>query len=202
MRRTIILFSLALLLILPVSAQIAESGFSMSWSVIKPTYTEFVKSTSTRGMRIGYTKFFNERFGAGFDAGYSAIDDYVPRTTYESPGGAFTTDIYNYMYYYTGALVGQYYFKTSGLLIPYASLAAGATITEYRIYYNIYTDTDNRAGFLIRPEAGAYFRFKPYSTFGLKGSIGYEYATNKSDYFELKNFSNLNFQLGIMFFND
>jgi len=183
-------------------AQVAESAFHVSWTTLVPTYTDYVSKTSTRGFNVGFTKFITERFGAGLSGSYSVLDDYVPRQTYEFPGGAITTDIFNYMYYYSLTANGQYYFKTTGLFIPYASLSAGVAFTEYTIYYNAYSDSDSKTSFTIRPELGALYRFQKYSSLGLKAAIGYDYATNKSDYFDLKNFSALNFQLGVVLFND
>lgn len=183
-------------------AQIGESAFHFGWTTLVPTYTGFISKTSSRGIRVGFTKFMNERFGVGIEGGYSVLNDYVPRQTYEFPGGAFTTDVYNYMYYYSITANGHYYFKTSGLFVPYASIALGAGVTEYAIFYNVYSDSDNKTGLLIRPELGALYRFSAYSAMGLKAAIGFDYTTNKSDYFELKNFSAVSFQLGIVLFNN
>ncbi len=196
-------FILILILIgTSAGAQVAESAFHISWATAVPTYTEYVSNTGTRGFNIGFTKFISERFGAGISGSYSLLDDYVPRQTYEFPGGAITTDIFNYMYFYSLTANGQYYFKTTGLFIPYASLSAGAAFTEYTIYYNAYSDTDSNISFTLRPEVGALYRFQKYSTFDLKAAIGYDYATNRSEHFELKNFSAMNFQLGVVLFNN
>lgn len=183
-------------------AQVAESAFHVSWVTMKPTYTDYVSKTSSRGFNVGFTKFINERFGAGLSGSYSVLDDYVPRQTYEFPGGAITTDIFNYMYFYTLTANGQYYFKTDGLFVPYASLSAGAAFTEYTIFYNAYSDSDTKTSFNLRPELGALYRFQKYSTLGMKAAISYDYVTNKSEYFDLKNFSALSFQIGFVLFND
>ncbi len=183
-------------------AQVGESAFHVSWVTMKPTYTDYVGKTSSRGFNVGFTKFINERFGAGLSGSYSVLDDYVPRQTYEFPGGAITTDIFNYMYFYTLTANGQYYFKTEGLFVPYASLSAGAAFTEYTIFYNAYSDSDTKTSFNLRPELGALYRFQKYSTLGMKAAISYDYVTNKSEYFDLKNFSALSFQIGFVLFND
>lgn len=179
-------------------AQIAEGAFHVTWTTLKPTYTDFVSKTSSRGVRIGYTKFINEKFGVGLEGGYSVLDDYVPLQTYEIPGGAFTTDVYNYMYYYSLTANGHYYFKTSELFMPYAGLIMGAGFTDYTIFYNVYSDSDTNASFLVRPEIGMMYRFSRYSGFGLKAAIGFDYATNKSKQFELNNFSGVSLQIGIV----
>lgn len=183
-------------------AQEYSTAFHVGWNTMVPfSDKDFTGSTSSAGLRLGYTKFVNEKFGFGFEAGYSTLDDYVPPTTYEYPGGAITTDIYNYLYYFTIMANGQYYFTQGGRFIPYTSLGMGVAFSEYKIFYNVYQESDNNTGFVIRPEIGTLFRIKEYSSFGLKAALGFDYATNKSDYFETKNLAALNFQIGIVFLN-
>jgi hypothetical protein len=183
-------------------AQLAESAFHVNWSIMVPTYTEYVGNPSRAGFRVGFTRFINDRFGFGIDGGYSVLDDYVPRQTYTFPGGAITTDIFNYMYYYTLSASGKYFFLSEGLLAPYAALGAGVSYTEYTIYYNAYSNTDDKVAFLMRPEAGTYFRFGKYSGLGLKAAVTFDYTTNKTEYYDLKNFSGLGFQIGLVLFNN
>jgi hypothetical protein len=197
-----ILITLLMISSVLASAQIAASGFYIGWSGMVPLNKEFISETSTQGLGLGYARFFNERLGLGFDAGYSILNDYVPLTTYPYLGGAITTDIYQYMYYYSALLNGQYYFKPSGQLIPFAKLGAGAAFTEYREYFNVYNDSDNRAGFLVRPEMGIYYRVRPHSSVGFKASLYFDYATNASEYFDLKNYYGLGFKLAAVLFND
>lgn len=187
---------------LVVKAQEYNTAFHLGWNTMVPfSDKDFTGSTSSAGLRLGYTKFVTEKFGFGFEAGYSTLDDYVPPTTYEYPGGAITTDIYNYLYYFTVMANGQYYFTQGGRFMPYASLGMGVAFSEYKIFYNVYQESDNNTGFVIRPEIGTLFRVKEYSSFGLKAALGFDYATNKSDYFETKNLAALNFQIGIVFLN-
>jgi outer membrane protein W len=187
---------------LAVKGQEFTSAFHIGWNTLVPfSDKDFTGSTSTAGVRLGYSKFIDNRFGFGFEAGYSTLDDYVPSTTYEYPGGAVTTDIYNYLYYYTLMVNGQYYFSQGKRFIPYTSLGMGVAFSEYTIFYNVYQEADQNTGFVIRPEIGTLFKVKENSSFGLKAAIGFDYATNKSEYFETKNLSGLNFQLGIVLLN-
>lgn len=179
-----------------------DNAFHIGWNTLVPfSDKDFTSKTSSAGVRIGYTKFINERFGFGFEAGYSTLDDYVPPATYQLEGGAITTDIYNYLYYFTVMANGQYYFSQGKHFIPYTSLGMGIALNEYKIFYNVYQDSDRSTGFVVRPEIGTLFRIKEYSNFGLKASAGFDYATNKSDYFEVKNLSGFNFQIGIVLLN-
>lgn len=201
MNRIIIIF----LLIsgsLVAKGQEYRSSFHLGWNTIVPfSDKDFTGSTSTAGFRAGYSQFTGERFAFGFEAGYSTLDDYVPPTTYEYPGGAITTDVYNYLYYLTLVANGQYYLSQGSRFISYTSLGMGVAFSEYKIFYNVYQESDRTTGFVIRPEVGAIFKIKETSNFGVKAALGFDYATNANDYFETKNFSGMNFQLGIILLN-
>jgi membrane associated rhomboid family serine protease len=191
-----------LMISVSLKAQIAESAFHMNWTILKPINSAYIDNVSMQGIRIGYTKFLNERWGIGFEGGYSVLDDYVPRQTYDLSDGAITTDFFNYMYYITAVANVQYNFRTSGLLIPFASLGIGGAYTDYTVYYNVYSETDTGGSFVLRPKVGALYRFSTFSSLGLKAAIGYEYATNNSDRFETNNFSAMSFQVGIVLFSN
>ena len=201
MIRVIIIFFL-ITASLAVKGQEFTSAFHLGWNIFVPfSDKDFTGSTSTAGIRIGYSKFVNDKFGFGFEAGYSTLDDYVPPTTYLHEGGAITTDRYNYLYYFTLMANGQYYLSQGKRFISYTSLGMGVAFSDYRIFYNVYQEGDDNAGFVIRPEIGTLFKVTENSGFGLKAAVGFEYATNKSEYFETKNLSGLNFQIGIVLLN-
>ena len=184
---------------LTAKGQEYNTAFHIGWNTLVPfSDKDFTGSTSTAGIRVGYSKFVGDRFGFGFEGGYSTMDDYVAPTTYEYPGGAITTDIYNYLYYFTLMANGHYYLSQGKRFISYASLGMGVSFSEYKIFYNVYQENDQNTGFVIRPEIGTLFKVKENSGFGLKAALGFDYATNRSDYFETKNFSGLNFQLGFV----
>jgi opacity protein-like surface antigen len=195
----VIIFFLLITVSFAAKSQEFSSAFHIGWNTLVPfSDKDFTGSTSTAGVRLGYSKFVDESFGFGFEAGYSTLDDYVPPTTYEYPGGAITTDIYNYLYYFTVMANGQYYFSQGKRFMPYTSLGMGVAFSEYRIFYNVYQEGDNNTGFVIRPEIGTLFKVKENSSFGLKAAFGFEYATNKSEYFETENLSGFNFQIGFV----
>lgn len=184
---------------LTAKGQEYNTAFHIGWNTLVPfSDKDFTGSTSTAGIRVGYSKFVGERFGFGFEGGYATMDDYVPPTTYGYPGGAITTDIYNYLYYFTLTANGHYYLSQGKRFISYTSLGMGVSFSEYKIFYNVYQENDQNTGFVIRPEIGTLFKVKENSGFGLKAALGFDYATNRSDYFETKNFSGLNFQLGLV----
>jgi hypothetical protein len=184
-------------------AQLYSGGFSMQWSIMSPlSDTEYIGKTSVAGMRVGFTKFVGDRFSLGIEGGYNSLNEYIPRKTYEYPGGAYTTDFYNYMYYYT--LMGNvhYYLMQTDRVMPYTSLSMGVAFCEYKLYYNIYGTSDNQTGFVTKPEIGIILKAKDYSNWAFKPSICYEYATVKSSQLAIDNFSGVGFQIGVIFFTD
>lgn len=184
-------------------AQLHTGVFHIGWNTLKPlTDSDYISKTSSAGARIGFTKFMNDHVGLGIEGSSNTLKEYVPRTTYEFTGGAVTTDLYNYLYYFTIMGNAQYYFVQTKRFIPYASVGMGVAFNEYRIYYNVYEDTDSNQSFVVKPEIGTLFRINDYSKWGLKSSLSYEYATNKSEYFEVDNFSGISFQIGIVLFTD
>lgn len=179
-----------------------DNAVHIGWNMMVPLADkEYIGSTSVAGVRLGYSKFLNERFALGFEAGYSTLDEYIPTKTYVYDGGATTTDRYNYLYYITIMANGQYHFAAGKHFMPYTSLGMGIAISQYKIFYNVYKDGDNNTGFALRPEIGTLIRIKEYSSFGFKTAVGFDYAVNGNDYLGTENLAAFNFQLGIVFMN-
>lgn len=184
-------------------AQLYSNAFHLGWTTLKPlSDKEFVNKPSSAGLRLGYTKFVNERFGFGFEGSYATLNDYIPLQTYTYPGGAYSTDFHPYIYYFTAMANAQYYFVQSRYFIPYVSVGAGVAFTEYTLFYNAFKDSKSQASFAMRPELGTIFKFGEYARWGLKVSGSYEYTSAKNDYFKLDKFTALGFQLGVVFLNE
>lgn len=163
---------------------------------------EYVDNISGRGAKVGYRVFFgrDRRFSAGLDLNWAQYDEYKPKETFETESGAITTDYFNYIYQYGLTASGQYYFPLGekNRFFPYVGLGLGANHNEYRVYYNIYTDTDKAFGFLARPEAGILVRLGERRKLGAMAAVHYDFSTNSSEDFDYSNFSTIGFQFGIM----
>jgi hypothetical protein len=184
------------------SALAQEKYFYIALDVNKPTSnTSWIGSTSSNGVRAGFRAFINDRISAGLDVASQTFDEYKPTRTIEKPGGAVTTDYFNYVYSYSAVVSGQYNFPLGEkqMFIPYAGLGLGANLNEYIMYYNIYSDTDRKWGFLARPEAGILVRFSKRKSIGAIAAVHYDYSTNKSKRFGYDNFSSVGFQIGLIF---
>lgn len=165
--------------------------------------TAWIKDASARIGRGGYRFFLNPRISAGLDLTFGSYNQYKPTTTVQNPTGAVTTDYFNYLYSYSAAVSGQYYFKEAdtGILMPYVGLGLGANNNQYVKYYNIYKDSETDWGFLARPEAGILLKIGARRTVAAMAAIHYDYSTNKSSTFGLSGFSALGFQIGLAFLN-
>ena len=99
-RSFLLVFSV--LVAITAQAQLYSSALHVGWNTLKPlSDTDFIDKTSSAGIRLGFTKLMNDKLGVGLEGSYNTMHEYVPRQTYDFPGGAITTDIYNYHYYFT-----------------------------------------------------------------------------------------------------
>jgi hypothetical protein len=161
----------------------------------------WVGSTSSSGIRAGIRSFINDKFSVGLDLGMANYDDYLPTATYQTGTKTITTDYFKYVYSFSAVASGQYNFRVGNgeKLFPYAGIGVGAENNEYVRYYNVYKDTDTSWGFLARPEAGILFKFTRYRSLGAMAAVHYDFATNRSNVFNYNNFSNIGFQIGVVF---
>lgn len=165
--------------------------------------TEWIDDFSFACGKLGYRGFIRPNFSAGLDFGWASFDQYEPTVTKQTGTGAITTDYFHYIYSYSAAISGQYYFKQEeeDRFFPYAGLGLGASTNEYVLYYNIYEDAERSWGFLARPEIGVLFRFTERSSLGVMAAVHYDFTTNKSEKFAYNSFSTIGFQIGLMAMN-
>lgn len=178
-----------------------EKYFYLTLNGNKPlSNTDWIGDFSLSGGRIGYRGFISPNFSAGLDISWMNFDQYEPVNTQQTGSGAITSDYFHYIYSYSAAVSGQYYFKEADedRLLPYAGLGLGAETNEYVLYYNIYEDAERTWGFLARPELGVIYRLTEHGSFGIMAAVHYDYSTNKSEKFGYNNFSSLGFQIGIV----
>ena len=161
--------------------------------------TNYVDQISTRGIKLGYREMINERVFGGFDFSNSTYNRHVPRRTYASGTSAITTDLFNYAYSYGLTLAGEYYFRIEKRIMPYAGFGIGASYINYRQFFNVYSNQSDSWGVLIRPHAGVQIRLKENSKWAFQAALHFDYSSAKSADFELKAFTNLGLQVGVIF---
>lgn len=190
-----------LVFLISIATQAQDKYFFVALDAQKPfSNTSWINDMSTRGIKVGYRAFINDKFSAGLEISSNAFDQYNPTKTIENPTGAITTDFFKYVYSYSAVVSGQYYLTQdeNERFFPYAGLGLGASNNEYVTYYNIYEDQETKWGFVARPELGAVYRFNPRRSFGIMAAVHYNLSTNKSEKFGYNNFNTLGFQVGVV----
>jgi hypothetical protein len=183
----------------PAAAQYYDKLFFIGWTVNSPLANqEFAGEPTARGARFGYREMFREKATIGIDVTLATYDQYIPRQTYYSPGTAFTTDFTHLVNTYGATVSGEYLFFQERRLMPYAGLGVGAAYNNYKIFYNVYSSSDGAFGFLVRPRAGAWFRFRERGSWGINASLHLEYSTAKSEEMGYKYFLNPGFEIGLV----
>jgi hypothetical protein len=199
MKKLLFLF---LVLTSGISSLAQQNYFYLAWDYNIPMSNKnWLDSGSPNGGAAGYRFFISdEQLSVGLDINWATYDQYESTQTFQQTSGAITTDYFKYIYNYGAVVSGQYYFPAgdSELFFPYAGLGLGASLNEYTLYYNIYTDSYRNWGFLARPEAGVVVKFGKYRSLGAIAAVHYDYSTNKQAQFNYSNFSALGFKIGIV----
>lgn len=184
-------------------AQLYNTQFRISWSPEFPVMNkDFANGFSIKGIEVGYDKFLGDKFSVGLEASSNVFDAYLPRATRYYPGSAFTSDFQDYSRIVTVAASGAYYFRTEGKVIPYSSLGLGAGFTSYDEYFNAYSNSASKTGFMARPAVGLLLRLKDYSKTGLRLGLHADYVSAKLQDLDAENFFNVGFNIGLAFFQE
>lgn len=184
-------------------AQLYNTQFRISWSPEYPLMNkDFAKDFSIKGIEIGYDKFLGDKFSVGLEASSSVFEAYLPRATRTYASSAFTSDFQNYSRIVTVAASGAYYFRSEGRVIPYSSLGLGAGFTNYDEYFNAYSNSASKTGFMARPAVGVLLRLRDYSKTGLRLGLHADYVSAKLQDLDAENFFNVGFNVGLAFFEE
>jgi hypothetical protein len=185
---------------------------SASWDLNIPlSNTQFINSTSSAGIRLSYRKKLNDvdNLWAGFEFGAASYSQYYSYQTYFSPSSATSSDFYNYVSTYSLACSIDYFFlPMERKIAPYLGFSIGAASTNFSQYYNVNKVNNNSWGVQLRPELGVVASFKTNSSWKIKASAHYDYASNssaleKNNFLllrgsEYENFMSAGFSVGIV----
>ena len=161
---------------------------------------EFINRISQRSFKLVYREFITDRFTVGAELGMATYHDYIPPDVYVNNNTSIYTDIYPYVYNYTMAISGEYFFSTDKVVMPYAGFGLGAAYNQFTMYYNVFHQQDNRWGALVRPHAGVILRFAKKSKWGVMTDMHLDYSTTKSNDTDYTNgFANVGFQVGLVY---
>lgn len=197
----VVLISIFLLGACVVNAQYYSKYFALALDFNKPILNkEFVSNISQKSYKLVYREFISDRFSVGGELGMATYSGYIPPYVYVQDNTSIYTDIYSYVYNYTIALSGEYFFTTDKIVMPYVGFGLGAAYNQFTMYYNVFQQQDNRWGAMVRPHAGAIFRFGKKSNWGIMSDVHLDYSTTKSEDTDYdKGFANVGLQVGLVY---
>ncbi len=180
-------------------AQQFKNVLLFSWNIGVPLNNDYLTKTSFAGFRADYRRFVTPNISVGFSTGWNSFEQYFDTQSYSTSDGntTVTTDMYRIIYNVPFMLTGHYYFDAGQYVKPYAGVGIGCMYSEQTAYFNIYELNENGMGFAIRPEVGVLINISNQFI----GNIGvdYQFATNKSEYFDINSLSQLDIQVGFGF---
>ena len=198
---TILSFTLCSAVVRADSGYLTSSFISIGWDINVPMANkDFIDVTSASGLSVQGRYFVNPNLSVGGEIAWNSLYQYAPRQTYTFENGAVTTDLYKYMYVMPMSANVHYYFNPDAKVIPYVGLGLGTMYSQEDLYLNIYSLSFANWGFLVKPEAGAIFKFGSSNTGAMLG-LRYNYATNNESDLSISNIQTLGINLGIVFFN-
>ena len=200
MKKLIILIYISVICTCSSNAQTnwhLDNMMTFNWQIATPLSTDYLKETSLSGGNFEYRRFIKPNMSVGIGFSWNSFEQYIEPRVYEKPDGSqqLYTDFVHQVYTLPMYLNAHYYFKGGDNIKPYAGIGLGAQYSEQSAYYNIFVSEDDNWGFVARPEAGVLFRLSSY--FGLNGTVGFNYATNKNDAFKIDNLKHVYYNVGI-----
>ncbi|MFT3704308.1 MAG: outer membrane beta-barrel protein [Agriterribacter sp.] len=173
-----------------------SSEVYLNWNMATPLQHNFVKDFSVNGVATGYNFFISNNLAIGGELGWNNFNTYYPRQTSYSKTGAFTTDMYTYVFALPVTATVTKYFPVSKLVSPYVKLGLGTLYSEQNKYYNIYEETNSNWGFTAVPEMGVHVKTSADNHWSLNVGVQYHYATNGYSGYDIHNIQTLNFNIG------
>ncbi|MCO5723245.1 outer membrane beta-barrel protein [Robiginitalea marina] len=195
MRRFLITASL---LALFTTLSFGQTKFALTYSVGFPSgeTSDYLESTSWRGVNIDYQYFIREGFALGFSAGWQVFNDdlgFVTETTGTETLSGFR---YNYLNSFPILVTGSFYLNPSGDLNPYAGLGIGLVYSIFDQDTGLFRDERTGWPFSLRPEIGLDYEVG-YNV-GIRASFRYNYVASGD---ELPSLPYYAFNIGLVWSN-
>ncbi len=200
MRKLIILAGVIACLNITAKAQndwFLKNMMTLNWQIATPVNSNYLTKTSFAGGRFEFRHFVKKNLSVGADIDWNSFEQYIAPTVYEKPDGsqAMYTDMVRQVYNLPLAANVHYYFDGGAKVKPYIGIGLGGQYSEQSAYYNIFVSESNNWGFVVRPEVGALFRLGNYA--GLHANVGYNYATNKNEDFNINSLKHVYYSIGM-----
>ncbi len=189
---------------LTAQAQKGQLKFDLNYNYSLPVgafKSDLISKGSAQGGTGSLQYYLTNQWAVGLGAGYQNFQQKYPRTLYEmSKTQTISAVLTNSIE--TTPIVAKATFRPladkSGLVQPYVTAGAGASLINYNQYLGEFTSArQNSASFTAQAGAGVMIPFGKLSASGIQLGADYSYVPyNKSGY---NNLNTVNFHAGVFF---
>lgn len=183
-----------------LQAQQGTVKLNLNYSINSPVgdFKDFISNTSYRGWTASALYGITDKLSVGLGTGYHDFYEKYPRANYKlSTGEDISAVVSNSLQTIPILAQGQYNFLPQATVQPYVGLGVGVNMILYRQFLGEFGNSETRAGFAARPEAGLYIPFRKGGETGVAVNAAYNYMPFNS--FGLNGLSNWGAGIGVKF---
>jgi hypothetical protein len=173
--RLIILFSFSLLLGAAAYSQQGTWKLNANYSAAFPTgnLKNMFSDPSYRGWSGAILYGATDKLQVGLEAGFQDFYQKTDRAVYHEGGSDVSAVISHSVQTIPLMVKGKYMFTNEGFVRPFASLAVGGNLVQYRKFYGQFSESDTKFGFAAQPELGIHIPVGKTGNTGLHIAAGY-----------------------------
>src|SRR5215204_1707350 len=149
-----------------------RSHLTMSYSIAMPTgsLSDYIGSTSFRGLSLEYTQQVRENLDLGLEAGWNSFYERVTDKVYTEGTASISGVQYRYTHAIPIILGGKFNFGGGSKVKPYGGLGLGTVYLNRNTEFGLYVINTDTWQFVVRPELGIKYEYAPGRgmLFGLK----------------------------------
>jgi len=173
--RSLIVLTVASLLSAAAYSQQGTWKLNLNYQVALPSgnHKTMFADPSYRGWSGAALYGATDQLQVGLEAGFQDFYQKTERAVYSEGGSDVSAVISNSVQTIPLMLKGKYMFSTEGVVRPFASLAVGGNLIQYRKYYGQFSESDTKFGFAAQPELGVHIPLGRSGNTGLHVAAGY-----------------------------
>lgn len=192
-------FVLSILVLFSVKGLQAQQGETMldlqyGMSVPSGGFKDIIKDPSFRGWNANILYGITDKWQVGLGVGFQDYYQKNPRQLYKTSDGSDISAVLTHSIQTIPILIkGRYSPRSSGSIMPYVGLGAGANLVMFREYLGEFGNSESYFRFAVQPEAGVLIPIN--NNIGITIGAAYNFMPfNKHD---IQNLNNLGVVAGV-----
>jgi hypothetical protein len=147
---------LVLFLFLSTGTRAQEAYSTLSYSVGIPAgdMSDFVESTSWRGVAFDYNYLLGKNFSIGIGFSWQTFYEELGYQTLKDGTINVSGSQYNYVNSFPVHLTGSYFFQSESIITPFAGIGVGTIYNMTNLDIGVFRFEENAWQFSMRPEVG------------------------------------------------